>query len=168
MSICCIIGCKSKQKILHNTITDLIIPYNLMDGSKYICTRHAKYYKYLGKICELCDNNACNITNNIFMCDTHYRNHKYKNESCSIEGCKNKVTGNKIDGEYVCNTHFRKYKYKKSTCSIYGCHNKMAVCKKLYIATDPIKKKNSGYMCLKHYRKYNLNIIKYIYKTLKE
>lgn len=166
MSICCIIGCKTKQKKLDNSPLELNIPKDLMNDSRKICRNHYHYYLYLDKTCELCSNKAFIIKNKKYMCDTHYRKYKYKNVFCSIEGCKNKTCGNKIDGEYICKIHYNKYKFNNSECSIHGCHNKHASYKKIYIATDSIKENNSGLICKKHYKRYNINIIKYLRKTL--
>lgn len=166
MSICCIIGCKSKEKKIKNVIDNIIIPCNLVNDSRYICNNHYKYYRYLGIKCDLCDGKARYTINNNNICNVCYGRRKYKNIFCSIEDCRKKSIGDKVDGEYMCKYHKQKYLYKNTECSIHGCHNKMAMYKNLHIATDHIKKKNSGYMCNKHRNKYNINIIKYLKKKL--
>lgn len=168
MSICCIKSCKTKQKKLSNSPSGLNIPKDLMNDSRKICNNHYRYYLYLGKTCELCSDKVFIINNKKYMCQKHYKIYKYKNKHCSIKGCKHKIVGDKIDGEYYCHSHKIKIKYRNTECSIHGCHNKHARYKKLYIATDPIKKENSGVMCPTHNNRYKLGIIRYLKKKLDE
>lgn len=168
MNTCCIIGCKTTQKKITHTIKNLNIPLNLRNYSEYVCRYHYRYYKFLGKRCNKCNSYARHIRNYTYLCNKHYYGSSSTYQKCSVKECKHKASTHKINEKYVCNTHRNKHKYKNSECSIYGCHNKMAIYKQLYMATDSIKEKNSGLICNKHYRRYKLNIIKYLKKKLYE